>query len=58
LKAQWTDFVQDVLRDATLTVPADAQPVYGGRTGYHTEHLQPLLDEMTEVFRIDPSAEW
>ncbi len=30
----------------------------GGRKGQHTEHLQPLLDEMSEVFRIDPAAEW
>lgn len=58
LKDQWMEFVSDVLRDATLTIPTDAQPVYGGRNGFHTEHLQPLLDEMTEVFRIDPSAEW
>jgi len=33
-------------------------PIYGGRIGKHTEHLQPLLDEMSEVFRIDPTAEW
>jgi len=33
-------------------------PVYGGRKGEHTADLQPLLDEMTEVFRIDPAAEW
>jgi ring-1,2-phenylacetyl-CoA epoxidase subunit PaaC len=31
---------------------------YGGRYGYHTEYLQPLLDEMTEVYRLDPTAEW
>ena len=30
----------------------------GGRHGQHTEHLQPLLDEMAEVFRLDPTAEW
>ena len=28
--------------------------MYGGRQGYHTEFLQPLLDEMTEVYRLDP----
>jgi ring-1,2-phenylacetyl-CoA epoxidase subunit PaaC len=33
-------------------------PVYGGRTGEHTEYLQPLLDEMAEVFRLDPTADW
>jgi ring-1,2-phenylacetyl-CoA epoxidase subunit PaaC len=30
----------------------------GARTGKHSEHLQPLLDEMSEVFRMDPGAEW
>lgn len=38
--------------------PASITPAYGGRRGYHTEHLQPLIEEMTAVFRIDPSAEW
>jgi ring-1,2-phenylacetyl-CoA epoxidase subunit PaaC len=33
-------------------------PVFGGRVGQHTEYLQPLLDEMAEVFRVDPTAEW
>jgi len=34
------------------------QPVMGGRKGYHSEHLQPLVEEMGEVFRLDPAAEW
>jgi ring-1,2-phenylacetyl-CoA epoxidase subunit PaaC len=58
LKEQWQTFVSDVCRDANLTIPSDVEPASGGRRGYHTEHLQPLLDEMTEVFKIDPSAEW
>jgi ring-1,2-phenylacetyl-CoA epoxidase subunit PaaC len=58
LQAQWMGFVGDVLRDANLVIPEGVQAVYGGRNGYHTDYLQPLLDEMTEVFRIDPSAEW
>jgi ring-1,2-phenylacetyl-CoA epoxidase subunit PaaC len=33
-------------------------PVLGGRQGYHTVHLAPLLEEMTAVFRLDPQAEW
>lgn len=54
----WLVFVRTTLDQATLTIPDHAEPVYGGRNGYHTEHLQPLLTEMTEVYRIDPSAEW
>lgn len=60
IKAQWIKNVTEVLTKAGLTIPAENswQPVFGGRTGNHTEHLQPLLDEMTEVFKVDPTAEW
>ena len=60
LEARWHDAITAVLERATLTLPdrSSVTPVYGGRNGYHTEHLQPLLDEMSEVFRIDPAAEW
>jgi ring-1,2-phenylacetyl-CoA epoxidase subunit PaaC len=30
----------------------------GGRMGNHSEYLQPMLDEMSEVFNLDPSAQW
>lgn len=60
LKNNWLQQVKNILDKANLTIPnqADWQPVFGGRTGKHTEHLAPLVDEMSEVFRIDPSAEW
>lgn len=60
LKTQWINRITGVLSETRLTLP-DLQgvtPMYGGRQGQHTEHLQPLLDEMSEVFRIDPTAEW
>lgn len=60
LQERWLEAITPVILKAGLRVPEEStwQPVYGGRKGAHTEHLQPLLDEMTEVFRIDPSAEW
>lgn len=58
LKAQWEDFVRLTMEEAGLTIPEHDAAVLGGRKGYHTEHLQPLLDEMTVVFRTDPQAEW
>lgn len=60
LQKQWLDRITPVVAAAglTLTELSSVTPVYGGRKGYHTEHLQPLLDEMTEVFSIDPGAEW
>ncbi len=60
LKKQWMEKVELLLSQTQLNLPdwKTIQPVLGGRVGQHTEHLQPLLDEMSEVFRIDPSAEW
>lgn len=59
-KALWLESIQAVLDQAGLNLPdpKSVEPVYGGRKGYHTEHLAPLLKEMTEVFSIDPAAEW
>lgn len=60
LKNKWLATVVPMLESYGLTVPTESSviPTFGGRKGKHTPHLQPLLDEMTEVFRIDPSAEW
>lgn len=60
LKMKWMDAVLPVLQEAGLEVPSEStwKPAFGGRTGKHTDYLQPLLDEMTEVFRVDPGAEW
>lgn len=58
LEAQWLTEVTRLLTEAGLTIPENTTPSYGGRSGEHTDHLQPLLDEMTEVYAIDPSADW
>ena len=60
LRERWMKKVEEIISQTNLTLPdwKLIQPVMGGRIGKHTEHLQPLLDEMSEVFRIDPSAEW
>lgn len=58
LKEKWMQRVVNLLTESGLTVPSGATPSLGGRKGQHTQYLQPLLDEMTEVFRIDPAAEW
>jgi ring-1,2-phenylacetyl-CoA epoxidase subunit PaaC len=59
-RQRWVEALHVVLdgTDLQLPDPDRVEPVYGGRQGYHTEHLQPLLTEMTEVFRLDPLAEW
>lgn len=60
LREKWIMHVEKVLSQTQLTLPdwKLIEPVYGGRVGQHSDHLQPLLDEMSEVFRIDPTAEW
>ncbi|ALD20615.1 1,2-phenylacetyl-CoA epoxidase subunit PaaC [Hymenobacter sp. DG25A] len=60
LKARWEESIRAILSQTALQMPdmRTLTPVYGGRTGEHTEYLQPLLDEMAEVFRLDPTADW
>jgi len=60
LKNQWLEKVTTELQKHGYTLPGinDVTPALGGRKGFHTEHLQPLLNEMSEVFQIDPGADW
>jgi ring-1,2-phenylacetyl-CoA epoxidase subunit PaaC len=60
LKKKWMKKVEAVVQETKLKLPAwgSISVITGGRTGTHSEFLQPLLDEMSEVFRIDPGAEW
>jgi len=60
VKQQWIARIEEIIGQTKLTLPdwKLLKPVNGGRVGMHSEHLQPLLDEMGEVFRIDPTAEW
>lgn len=60
IELKWKENIATVLEQANLKLPSwnELTPVYGGRTGKHTEHLQPLLEEMSEVFRVDPTADW
>ncbi|MBL6448349.1 phenylacetate-CoA oxygenase subunit PaaC [Fulvivirga sp. 29W222] len=60
LKEKWISRITEILSQTSLQLPdlSTLKPEFGGRTGQHTEHLQPLVEEMSEVFRIDPGAEW
>lgn len=60
LQSRWLESITKVLAQTALELP-DLRlltSVLGGRQGQHTPHLQPLLDEMAEVFRLDPTADW
>jgi ring-1,2-phenylacetyl-CoA epoxidase subunit PaaC len=58
LRDHWLAQVTPVLEAATLRIPVDAQPVTGGRSGRHTQHLTALLHEMQKVARFEPEATW
>ncbi len=60
LKSKWLETIKPILEEASLKLSdeKDWKPSFGGRKGSHTEYLQPLLNEMGEVFRIDAKAEW
>jgi len=56
----WEQEVMNIIRQTSLKMPDidRDQAKTGGRSGIHTEYLQLLLDEMSEVFKLDPGAEW
>ncbi|MBX3175017.1 MAG: phenylacetate-CoA oxygenase subunit PaaC [Gemmatimonadaceae bacterium] len=58
LKSRWDALVDDVLKRATLTRPADLPWQQGGRRGRHTEHIGHLLATMQSVARAHPGATW
>ncbi len=60
LRERWAIKVGETISKTSLVLPdwKIIKPIIGGRIGKHSEHLQPLLDEMSEVLRIDPGAEW
>ncbi len=60
LQKRWIEAISITLEKATLVMPQieTVKPSYGGRHGSHTEYLEPMLDEMTEVIDTDPQAVW
>lgn len=50
--------VEAALSRATLSLPADPFQRTGGRTGFHTEHLGPMLAEMQSVWRAHAGVAW
>jgi ring-1,2-phenylacetyl-CoA epoxidase subunit PaaC len=59
LRAAFLDHVNDILTEATLTMPSpDAWMQRGGKTGRHSEHLGFILAEMQFLQRAYPGAEW
>lgn len=57
-RSSWDRTVGDVLQEAGLQVPDDPYQRGGGRRGFHSEHLGPLLAEMQWMQRSYPGLEW
>lgn len=58
LRAGFDSRVGDVLRAATLELPAPRRGIVGGRAGRHSEHLGHVLSEMQFLPRAYPDASW
>ena len=57
---EWSESIAAVTGKAELrlTLQPPATKTNGGRRGRHSEHLAELLDEMCEVYRLEPNAAW
>ncbi|MGB0430060.1 MAG: Phenylacetic acid catabolic protein, partial [Bacteroidia bacterium] len=59
LKQRWIERIKNQLEPFNLDLDFNQSPKNGGRNGYHTEHLKPLVTEMTEVVDLEDSTmEW
>lgn len=60
LQQFWEERIRMQLEKAGLTFPEVAKDEipFGGRKGYHTEHLHNLLEEMAQVFKLQEGVEW
>ncbi len=58
LERAWRATVEEVLAEATLTVPETSWRPTGGRRGQHTTAFGYLLAEMQHLHRSHPGAQW
>jgi ring-1,2-phenylacetyl-CoA epoxidase subunit PaaC len=58
LRAQWDQFVLELIAEAQLLTPAGDRRASGGRRGIHGEGLGHLLAEMQWLHRSHPGATW
>ncbi len=58
VRRSFDETVMNVFASATLSVPADPYQRLGGRRGFHSEHLGPLLAEMQSLYRAIPGVSW
>jgi ring-1,2-phenylacetyl-CoA epoxidase subunit PaaC len=57
-QTRWYEHIMRFLSPLDIVMPLADSSTMGGRYGHHTPYLNPLLAEMGEVFRLDPTAQW
>jgi len=57
---RWSTELQRVAHNAGLSLHLEppAPDLIAGRRGRHSAAFGPLLDELTEVYRVEPEAAW
>lgn len=58
LKNSYYQMVEEVLTEATLTIPEKAYFQKGGKQGMHTEHMGYILADMQYMQRTYPNMTW
>jgi ring-1,2-phenylacetyl-CoA epoxidase subunit PaaC len=58
LRVHWSARIDEVLKEATLSRPADVPYPWHGKRGVHSEHLGHLLAQMQHLQRTYPGAQW
>jgi ring-1,2-phenylacetyl-CoA epoxidase subunit PaaC len=58
LRVHWSARIDEVLKEATLSRPADVPYSWHGKRGVHSEHLGHLLAQMQHLQRTYPGAQW
>jgi ring-1,2-phenylacetyl-CoA epoxidase subunit PaaC len=58
IETAWRAAVAGTLLEAGLRTPTEADQRAGGIHGTHSEHLEPLLEEMQQLARAHPGASW
>ena len=58
IKIKWNNKVNEVFKEAKVSIPNTSHKVIGGRDGIHTEHLGHLLSNMQYLQRSYPDATW
>ncbi len=58
IESFWISKVEEVMAEATLSIPESKYMQKGGKKGYHSEHLGYILAEMQYLQRAYPGAEW